>query len=326
MALLADGQLHPGPELAAELGISRAAVWKQIRQLDGLGIEVRALPGKGYQLAVPVDLLSVDAIAEDLKPEDRDRLMSLDVHWLLDSTSDELLRQPRVEPGRARVCLAEYQSGGRGRRGRRWFAGAGEGLCLSVAWCFPQAPASLSCLGLAVGIGVLRALRRAGAEEAQLKWPNDIVLSGRKLAGILVDVQGEAGGPLQIVAGVGVNYALNPATISSVEAAGGLRPASLHETLSDAGDSLPGRSRVAAGLIDAILEVLREFAVHGFQTLAGEWQAADCLQGHPVTVLVDQGAVAGIASGISGDGQLRVLVDGRIREFMTGDVSVRTSS
>jgi BirA family biotin operon repressor/biotin-[acetyl-CoA-carboxylase] ligase len=214
----------------------------------------------------------------------------------------------------------------RGRRGRRWFAAAGEGLCLSVAWCFPQAPASLSCLGLAVGIGVLRALRLAGAEEAQLKWPNDIVLNGQKLAGILVDVQGEAGGPLQVVAGVGVNYALSPATIDSVAAAGGLRPASLNAVLPASGESPLGRSRVAAALIDAILEVLREFAAQGFQTLAGEWRAADYLQGHPVTVSADQGSFAGIASGISGDGQLRVLIDGRIREFMTGDVSVRASA
>ena len=326
MALLADGQLHSGPELAAALGVSRAAVWKQIRQLGELGIEVKALPGKGYRLALPVELLSADAITAALSPAARDLLTSLDVHWLLDSTSDELLRQPRVAPSRARACIAEYQSGGRGRRGRRWFAAAGEGLCLSVAWCFPQAPASLSCLGLAVGIGVLRALRLAGAEEAQLKWPNDIVLNGQKLAGILVDVQGEAGGPLQVVAGVGVNYALSAATIDSVAAAGGLRPASLNEVLPASGESPLGRSRVAAALIDAILEVLREFAAQEFQTLAGEWRAADYLQGHPVTVSADQGSFAGIASGISGDGQLRVLIDGRIREFMTGDVSVRASA
>jgi BirA family biotin operon repressor/biotin-[acetyl-CoA-carboxylase] ligase len=324
--LLADGRVHSGPELAAVLGVSRAAVWKQVRQLGSLGIEVRALPGKGYQLSVPVELLSVAAVEAALSAEARARVARLDVHWLLDSTSDELLRQPRAAPDRAHVCLAEYQSGGRGRRGRRWFAAAGEGLCLSVAWCFPQPPASLSCLGLAVGIGALRALRRVGAGDAQLKWPNDIVLGGRKLAGILVDVQGEAGGPLQIVAGVGVNYALSASTLSAVEAAGGLRPASLAEARSGAGGSLPGRARVAAALIDGILEVLREFAAQGFERLAGEWRAADSLQGSPITVMVDTGSCSGIASGISADGQLRVLVDGRIREFMTGDVSVRASA
>ena len=227
LGLLADGQLHSGNELAEELGLSRAAVWKHVGQLDQLNLKVRAQAGQGYRLNAPLELLDEERIFSSLPADINPRLEKLEVLWVTESTSDYLMRLGRIEPGRPRACIAEFQSGGRGRRGRQWFATAGNGLCLSIAWCFPSSPASLSCLGLAVGVGVLRALQACGAKDAQLKWPNDVVVGGQKLAGILVDVQGEAGGPLQVVAGIGVNYALDEETAAAIESAGGLAPASL---------------------------------------------------------------------------------------------------
>jgi len=244
------------------------------------------------------------------------------VLWVTESTSDYLMRQGRIEPGRPRACIAEFQSGGRGRRGRQWFAPAGNGLCLSIAWCFPSSPASLSCLGLAVGVGVLRALRACGAKDAQLKWPNDVVVGGQKLAGILVDVQGEAGGPLQVVAGIGVNYALDEDTVAAIESAGGLAPASLTD---DDLTQRVSRNEAAARLIANVIEVLQQFERSGFSELAQEWSAADYLCGRQVVARTDSADIVGVACGISDDGLLGLDVDGVTQWLLTGDVSVRAA-
>ncbi|TDJ45114.1 MAG: biotin--[acetyl-CoA-carboxylase] ligase [Gammaproteobacteria bacterium] len=320
LGLLADGQLHSGNELAEELGISRAAVWKQVGQLEKLDLAVRAQAGQGYQLADAIELLDKEIIIRSLTAGICDDPDQIEVLWVTESTSDHLLRQGRVAPGKPKVCIAEYQSGGRGRRGRQWFSPAGHGLCLSVAWCFPNLPASFSCLGLAVGVGVLRALRASGALEAELKWPNDVVVAGKKLAGILIDIQGEAGGPLQVVAGVGVNYLLDAPTKSAIESAGGLMAASLTEADPDRS---PSRNTVAARLITEIVGVLRQFEQSGFTLLAQEWLDADYLCGRRVVALTDSKEIFGVARGISDDGQLLLDVNGEVQRLVTGDVSVR---
>jgi BirA family biotin operon repressor/biotin-[acetyl-CoA-carboxylase] ligase len=321
--LLADGRQHSGSALAAALGVTRAAVWKQIEQLRELGIAIQAQPGSGYSLPGGVELLERDRILAALPAGLRAVAADLRVEWVIESTSDELLRNGRTEPGRARICLAEYQTGGRGRRGRQWFAALGSSLCVSVGWCFPTAPASLSCLGLAVGVAVLRAVRSCGIDRVQLKWPNDLIADDRKLAGVLVDVHGEAGGPLQVVAGVGLNYAPNPAGASAIVAAGGLAPVSLAEL---ADRAPPARNAVAAELIGAMLQVLQQFELSGFAALADEWQSVDYLRGKPVKVVAGDSIKNGVASGITSDGQLLVDIDGAIQPLLTGDVSVRAAT
>jgi BirA family biotin operon repressor/biotin-[acetyl-CoA-carboxylase] ligase len=321
LSLLADGQLHSGSELAAELGVTRSAVWKHIRQLESLDLEVAAQAGKGYRLTAPLELLDKFQIANALGEHTRQLCDPPEILWVSESTSDHLLKKPAPLPGVAQACLAEYQSSGRGRRGRQWFAPAGHGICLSVAWSFSMSPANLSCLGLAVGVGVLRALRSAGAKKAQLKWPNDIVADGCKLAGILIDVQGEAGGPLYVVVGVGVNYCLNHLAEKAVSANGGITPACLTGV---AGNDLAGRNQTAALLIDKICAVLDDFSVDGFASLADEWSGADYLAGRLVKVQLDDEVLSGIARGITDDGRLRLEVDGKLHLLVTGDVSVRT--
>ena len=180
LKLLADGRQHSGRDLAAALGITRAAIWKQVQLLRERGIAVAAQAGQGYSLALPLELLERDGIFAALPPDLRPVIDDLQVLWVAESTSDLLLQGGRTEPGRARICLAEYQTGGRGRRGRQWFAAVGSGVCISVGWCFPAAPASLSCLGLAAGVAVLRAVQACGVQNAKLKWPNDLlVFDGR---------------------------------------------------------------------------------------------------------------------------------------------------
>jgi BirA family biotin operon repressor/biotin-[acetyl-CoA-carboxylase] ligase len=322
LKLLADGQQHSGSDLAAALGVTRAAIWKQVQLLRERGIAVAAQAGQGYSLPGSLELLERDAIVGALPIELRPVIDDLQILWVTESTSDFLLQQGRTDPGRARICLAEYQTGGRGRRGRKWFAGVGSGVCISVGWCFPAAPASLSCLGLAAGIAVLRAVQACGVRNAELKWPNDLVAAGKKLAGVLVDVQGEAGGPLQVVVGVGLNYAPDLPGAKVVIAAGGLPPVSLTE-LSDA--ALVGRNKVAAELIAAMITVLQQFESTGFESLANEWRRADYLRGKVVQVAAGDRETVGVARGISGDGQLLVESNGQLNQLVSGDVSVRAA-
>jgi BirA family biotin operon repressor/biotin-[acetyl-CoA-carboxylase] ligase len=322
LRLLADGQLHSGSELAAELGVSRSAVWKNVRQLEALELEVAAQAGQGYRLTAPLELLDEAQIVNAMNEHARGLCGAPEILWTAKSTSDHLLQKAASSTGIAQACLAEYQSSGRGRRGRQWFAPAGHGICLSVAWSFATSPANLACLGLAVGVGVLRAVRAAGVTNAQLKWPNDIVVDGCKLAGILIDVQGESGGPLYVVAGVGVNYRLNSSTAEAVAANGGIVPAAM----TNAAGEVAGRNYTAALLINEICAVLATFAADGFSSLAKEWSGADYLAGRTVNVQLDDAVLAGIARGITDDGRLQLETDGKLQLLVTGDVSVRAES
>ena len=319
LELLADGNLHSGSELAATLGMSRSAVWKQIHQLESLGLVFGAAAGQGYQLEAPLELLDGTVIRDGVR--ERDAAVELECLWAAESTSSLLLAAEPPVAGRANACIAEYQSAGRGRRGRAWLAPAGHGVSLSVAWRFTESPANLSCLGLAVGVAALRAVRSIGAADVQLKWPNDLVLGGRKLSGILIDVQGEAGGPLTVVAGVGVNWRLNDAMRTGIADSGGVAPAAM----TDCATLTAGRNSLAVALIVEVAKVLRQFAQDGFASLADEWLAADYLAGRTLDVVGDTGTISGIARGIAPDGRLRVDCDGVERLLVSGDVSVRAT-
>jgi len=320
LGLLADGGVHSGTELAARLGVTRAAVWKSIHQLDELGVSVKAEKGQGYRLSNAIELFDEHAIRSSLTAATEAKLDKLEVLWETTSTNDYLLQQSAPGTDRSRVCLAEIQTGGRGRRGRRWVAEAGQSICLSLAWSFSSAPAQLACLGLVAGVAVLRVARQAGAADALLKWPNDVVIDGGKLAGILIDVQGEAGGPMRTVVGVGLNYGLPGTAIDKVLADGGLMPASLCGM-----GVLPELSRnaAAAALVNELHAVFELFRAEGFSGLADEWRSADFLCGKAVTVSADNHTYRGTVRGIANDGRLQLETDAGIIHLLSGDVSVR---
>ena len=322
LRLLADGATRSGTDLAAELGLTRAAVSKAARQLESLGVGVVAEKGKGYRLPAPLELLDAERISAGLRPASLQRISALDVLWTTASTNDCLLDAEAPPSGCARAALAEFQTGGRGRRGRPWFAQAGHGICLSLAWGFASAPAQLGSLALAAGIAIRRAALRCGAGDVSLKWPNDVMAGGGKLAGILIDLRGEAGGPLHVVIGVGLNYRLAPGAAEQVIETGGVRPA----TLCDSGGAAVGRNAAAAAMIDALCDVLAEFDAAGFSALAAEWREADYLQGRDVTVDADGIMHGGRVRGVAADGRLQLLTDSGVMHLMSGDVTVRLAA
>jgi BirA family biotin operon repressor/biotin-[acetyl-CoA-carboxylase] ligase len=323
LRLLADGQLVSGEYLASQLSISRAAVWKHVQQLSDLQISVHGRAGQGYQLDKPLVLFSQESIEAAMNEGARAAMQGLDVLWVADSTSQHLSKGHLASVPGFHACVAEYQTAGRGRRGRQWFAPFGDGICISVGTLFPVSLPNLACLGLAAGVGVLRALQRSGASQVQLKWPNDIVAGGRKLAGILIDVQGETDGPLKVVVGVGINYRMSNAVAKDITAAGGVEPVALQE-MSEI-DGLD-RNVVTGHVIEGLYQVLKEFSELGFDAFFQEWNDADYLAGKEVTVVTDSGSVSGTASGIAMDGQLQIKTASGTQNFLSGDVSVRLAS
>ena len=319
MRLLADGHLHSGPQLAAELGCSRAAVWKALQQLEAWGLMLESLPGRGYQLAAPLDLLDAEQVLAELSLDARQRLEDLALYWVTDSTNRRLQLGPSPASGSARACLAEFQTGGRGRRGRRWFSPLASGLCLSLSWRFDTPPPGITALGPAVG-AMLREALASQAADARLKWPNDIVTDNGKLAGLLLEVEGETEGPLTVVVGIGVNVSARPGLPPGEVAA--LPPASL----ADSG-RVPSRSWLAAQLIDALVCGLQQFATEGFAPFADRWEHWDAFRDRRVTVTVaGQPPRGGIARGIAPDGALLLEAGGRVETLYSGEVSVRAAA
>lgn len=319
--LLADGAVHSGADLARRLNCSRTAVWKQLNRLRSMGLDIAAARGRGYQLERPLELLDRDAITRGLDREPR--FESLEVHGVIDSTSDRLRALPPPKPGKLRAVLAEYQTGGRGRGGRQWLSPFGSGLCLSVSGCFAVVPPSLPALALAAGVAVNRALLELQPRDLGLKWPNDIVAGGGKLGGLLVDVQGESGGPITAILGVGINIDVSERLRGELAGNDGWPPAGLRQQ----GCAGPlSRNVLAANMINQLQVMMTEFARSGFVNFIDEWRHYDCLRGKQVTVTSGSQVYMGVAAGIGEDGALLLEGQGEVRKFISGEVTVRRSS
>lgn len=313
---LADGQAHSGNVLADKLGVTRAAVWKQIERLRELGLGVSAPPGSGYRLDVPIDLLDGLQIAHRLAPLVRARLGEVAVHWQLDSTSSELLRRAADDPRDAVACVAEIQTQGRGRRGRAWQTPLGGGIALSLLQRFEGGMASLAGLSLVVGIAVVQALEDLGIPDVGLKWPNDILARGAKLAGILVELGGDALGPCHAVIGVGVNVRLGARTAAAID-----QPWMDLATLADG--QPPSRNAVVAQVLTRLVAALDRFALEGFAGFADDYAKRDVLRDRRVSVLRSDGRSEGIVRGVDARGALRVTFADGERAVDSGEVSIR---
>jgi len=318
LVLLADGQLRSGEWLARELKVSRAAVWKGVQRLRALGVEVQALPRRGYRLSQPVELLDARRIGAELGPQRMAQLRTLDLRFEVDSTNTRLLAAAPPPLGQADACLSELQHAGRGRRGRRWIAPFGAGVALSVAWTFSDGAGALAALSLGVGVAVSRALVRAGARGVTLKWPNDIWLRDRKLGGVLIELRAEASGPAHVVIGVGVNVDLPAAARREIEA-GGVRAAAV----ADACAAAPSRNLVAGAILDEVLSMLGQFEREGFAAFRDAWTALDALSGRPARVLLGRTVVSGTARGVDQEGALLLDTGDRMQRFVSGEASLR---
>jgi BirA family transcriptional regulator, biotin operon repressor / biotin---[acetyl-CoA-carboxylase] ligase len=319
--LLSDGRFHSGTQLAAHCRVSRNAIWKAIAALRALGVTVHAVPNRGYRLPAATGLLERERIVKLLPRAVASRLRTGRCVWRTGSTNTDLLQREAPPAGEFDFLTAEYQTAGRGRRARSWFAPPGGAICLSMSWCFASLPRDISALSLAIGVCALRGMAKTGVTGAALKWPNDLVVGSAKLGGILIELRAEAGGPAYVVIGLGLNVALGATMLRQVAASG-----TQAADLVGLGAARPDRNKLAAALIATIVTGLEEFERDGFGAFVPEWCAADSLSGKPVVISSDNGSVTGHARGIDSGGALCLQTREGLQRFVTGEVSARATS
>ena len=317
LRLIADGEFHSGEALARALEVSRGTVWNAVRALEAADLVVYKVQGRGYKLAQRVSLLDSEAV-ERFAGAHAHRL-HIEIADAVDSTNSELSRRAAADAPSGSVLAAEWQPNGRGRMGRPWQAGLGRALAFSLLWRYAQGASALSGLSLAVGVAVVRALRGIGASDVELKWPNDVLWRGRKVAGILVELSGDALGPSAVVVGIGVNVRLSEAMRARID-----QPAADLE--SACGRELD-RNAVLGSLLAKLVDVLDGFAAEGFAPLREEWEGYHAYQGRRVTVTLPGGAVdTGIARGIADDGALLFESGNAVRRLHSGEISLRSAT
>ena len=311
---LGDGRFHSGAQLGRDLGISRTAVWKHLQALGELGLDIFAVSGKGYRLAQPLELLNREAILGALSSESRALLTDIELHSQLDSTNTYLSAKAASLPS-GYACLSEYQSSGRGRRGRSWVSPYAASVYLSLLWRFTISPSVLSGLGLVSGIAVARALRQAGLQDIGLKWPNDVIWQGRKLAGTLLEMTGESYGPICVVVGIGLNVRMPATAGTQIDQAWVDAETALGKSMS--------RNTLAGLLLHHLLLALQQFQAKGLAPFIQEWQQWDIVTGKTIRLQLPNETLTGIAKGIDHNGALLVQSRGTISSHMAGEVSVR---
>ena len=318
---LDDRSFLSGETLAADLSVTRAAVWKAVEQLRELGVSLDASTNKGYRLGAGVSALSAPRIEALLPADVRARIEALLVDWTLESTNTKLLEALPPAANRAAVVLAEHQTGGRGRRGRGWVAPPGGAICLSLGWQYADMPADLSALSLVVGLCVVNALRELAVGPVQLKWPNDLVTVQGKLGGILIEMRAEAGGPVHVVVGIGLNVLLDDAARDAVKATGNIADdIRAHRT------PVPDRNAIVAALLTRLVPALDGFPRHGLAPHLADWHQCDALFDREVRIENAGEISRGMARGVDSHGALLVETPAGVQRFISGEVTVRVDS
>lgn len=317
--VLGDGHYHSGEELGERFHVSRTAIWKQLKKLEGIGLELDAVRGLGYCLSAPVELLDGSRIVGALGFEARRRLARLFIEMQIDSTNSFVLERFKQGAGHGEVCFAELQEAGRGRRGRGWQATMGTGLTFSLGWRFQVQAAQLQGLSLAVGVAIARALRELGI-NIELKWPNDLLIrddEGRlnKLGGVLVELQGDAEGPCDVVVGIGLNVSAAPAVPEGQGLPGGY--------LEQVSGSPLSRNILAAALVSHVGSLLDSYVEEGFSPLREEWERLNAMSGQDVNVHQSGQVYTASVEGVDDQGSLIVNYRGERQRLTGGEVTLR---
>lgn len=311
---LSDGRFHSGQDLAHAFELSRASIFNVINQAEAMGLKVHAVRGRGYKLPVPVDWLDEVAIVELLGGVSHD--YEVRILESVASTNIALMAAALEGAVDGTVLCAEHQSAGKGRRGRFWHAVLGGSLTFSVLWRFENGLQSLAGLSLAVGLAIARAINRHTRHAVRLKWPNDVLVDYRKLAGILVEVQGDLHGAAFAVVGIGLNVRMSPEQRDAVDQA----VVDLHEM-----GITVSRNQLLADCLQELHLMLTLFRAQGFPALRADWLALDAYADKAVTLkLPDLNGVVGVAAGVDETGAflLRDPQSG-IHAYSGGEISLR---
>ncbi|CAM4000730.1 MULTISPECIES: bifunctional biotin--[acetyl-CoA-carboxylase] ligase/biotin operon repressor BirA [Rahnella] len=307
ISILADGEFHSGEQLGTAMGMSRAAINKHIQTVRDWGVDIFTVPGKGYSLPYPIQLLDEEKILA-LLPAGQVRVLPV-----IDSTNQYLMdRIGELSSGDA--CVAEYQQAGRGRRGRKWFSPFGSNLYLSMYWKLEQGPAAAMGLSLVIGIVMAEVLQRLGAKDVRVKWPNDLYLNDRKLAGILVELTGKTGDAAQLVIGAGINLKMREPATDTINQG--------WINLQEAGVNID-RNELTATLLKELRSALLHFEQEGLAPFITRWRGLDNFLDRPVKLLIGDQEIHGIERGIDAQGALLLEQDGVQKPYIGGEISLR---
>lgn len=308
---LADGRFHSGAGLGEALGISRAAIWKRVQRLAEFGVEVESVRGKGYRLSHPLSLIDRQEL-EAMLPAGT----TLVYTPITGSTNVDALALAAEGARLPLIVTTECQNAGRGRRGRRWQSPFAASLYLSVLYRLNGGFASLGGLSLAAGVAVSEALARLmPGLDVGLKWPNDLLVGGAKLGGVLIELAGEIDGQVEVVVGVGINVTMREEGKGTID-----QP---WTDLARLADTLPSRTRLAGEVAASLIAMLDQFAASGFAPFMEAFERRDLSRDQPVAIYSGEQRREGIARGVSEDGALRVEMGGTIHELYGGEVSLR---
>jgi BirA family biotin operon repressor/biotin-[acetyl-CoA-carboxylase] ligase len=311
---MSDGRFHSGQALAHEFNLSRSSIFNALAQAESMGLAIHAVRGRGYRMPEPVEWLDGVTVADHLGTVAE----AYAIHVLdsVDSTNTALMAAALNGAADGTLICTEHQQSGKGRRGRQWHSVLGGSLTFSVLWRFENGLQSLSGLSLAVGLAIARAVNRHSRHPVRLKWPNDVLVDYRKLAGILVEVQGDMHGAAFAVVGVGLNVRMSGAQRDAVDQA--------VVDLAEMGVAV-GRNRLLADCLLELHAVLSLFRQHGFASLREDWLKLDAYAGRAVALaLPDARSVRGMASGVDETGAF-LLRDARatLRPYSGGEISLR---
>jgi len=310
LRLLQDGQFHSGEELGAAVGVSRAAIWKRLQALEAeYDLQIHKVRGRGYRLETPLSLLSRETL-NDCSP------FPITLLQQVDSTNAEALRHLGSGAVPPFLVIAEQQTAGRGRRGRSWASPFGENLYYSLLLRVSGGMRQLEGLSLVVGLALLQALRDGGITDAGLKWPNDLLVGGRKIAGILLELSGDPADVCHVVIGIGLN--INMRNAPQGEAIS--QPwTSMRQVLGERVD----RNRFVTALSSQLERYLHLHQTQGFASLRGLWEASHLWQESMVELAAGAQAIHGRVLGVDDTGALRLEVDGQEKVFSGGELSLR---
>lgn len=316
--ILSDGQFHSGEEIGAALGVSRAAVWKQLQKLELMNIPFNSVKGKGYRLAEAVTLLDYDSLVSFGFPQNI--FSEVDIQLSLDSTNNVMMQKAEGNTDGRKICFAEMQTAGRGRRGRNWVSPFAQNLYFSMLWPFSQGIAAIQGLSLAVGLAIHRALKELGVEQAGLKWPNDILADYQgekaKLGGILIELTGDMSDACQVVIGVGLNLDVRIQDQANIDQhAVGVKQLGL----------LADRNEIAATVIKHLVKIMQVFTEGGFAPMKNEWSEADAFKGLEATLILPSSQIHGRCAGVNEKGELALETENGLELFNAGEVSLRLS-
>lgn len=310
LKLLKDGRFHSGQALGIALGISRSAVWKQLQHLEAeLGLSIHKVRGRGYQLAEPLMLLDPVSIGAKAPSCDWPIL----IFDSIDSTNAEALRA--IERGQPApfLVLAERQTAGRGRRGRKWASPFAENIYYSLVLRIDGGMRQLEGLSLVVGLAVLQALRELGVSAAGLKWPNDVLVGQKKIAGILLELVGDPADVCHVVLGIGIN--VNMRMTDEVDQQWTSMRLESGRTFD--------RNQLVAQLGQVLQLYLSRHRLGGFPAIQAEWEQNHLWQGRAVSLIAGVNQIDGEVLGIDNQGALRLKVDGVEKIFSGGELSLR---